>query len=71
MTRFPAIEPHDSGMLLTGGVPRYLRSAMRAPGRGEVSTEPLWWPPDKIAGRHLAPYLARRLDLVVPDGAAA
>jgi len=45
------------GLLLTGAEPRYLR----APADGEeseVSFQPLWWPPGKIAGRHLAPYLA-------------
>jgi hypothetical protein len=24
----------------------------------EVDSEPLWWPPGKIVGRHLAPFLA-------------
>ena len=28
-----------------------------------VSTEPLWWPPAKIVGRHLAPFLAARIGL--------
>jgi sulfide:quinone oxidoreductase len=48
------------GLLLTGGVPRYLRSEV-AGGRGEdwqVSEEALWWPPSKVAGQYLAPYLA-------------
>jgi sulfide:quinone oxidoreductase len=48
------------GMLLTGGVPRYLRAETTG-GQGvesEVSVEPLWWPPSKIAGRYLAPLLA-------------
>ena len=30
-------------------------------GHGETSTatdEPLWWPPGKIVGRYLAPFLA-------------
>ena len=27
-----------------------------------VSTEPLWWPPAKIAGRYLAPFLAGSFD---------
>jgi hypothetical protein len=34
-------------------------------GRGEdwrVSDHALWWPPSKIAGRRLAPYLALRHD---------
>jgi sulfide:quinone oxidoreductase len=48
------------GLLLTGGRPRYLRSEL-AGGSGDtslVSAEPLWWPPAKIVGRHLAPFLA-------------
>ena len=48
------------GLLLTGGEPSYLRAEITG-GRGETSvadSQPLWWPPDKIAGRYLAPYLA-------------
>jgi sulfide:quinone oxidoreductase len=48
------------GLLLTGGAPRYLRHEVSG-GRGRtsaVSLEPLWWPPAKIVGRHLAPFLA-------------
>ena len=48
------------GMLLTGSTPRYLRAEV-AGGRGEdweVSDHALWWPPSKIAGRYLSPYLA-------------
>ena len=51
------------GVLLTGGTPRFLRGDLTR-GRGDggwVASEPLWWPPAKIAGRHLAPYLAARL----------
>lgn len=47
------------GMLLTGGRPRFLRAEV-AGGRGEdwaVAEHALWWPPSKIAGRRLAPYL--------------
>ena len=44
--------------LLTGSTPRYFRVAAREhptrPGQGE---RPLWWPPSKVAGRYLAPYL--------------
>jgi sulfide:quinone oxidoreductase len=48
------------GLLLTGLGPSYLRAT---PQGGErtgslVALNPLWWPPSKIAGRHLAPYLA-------------
>jgi hypothetical protein len=28
-----------------------------------VDTEALWWPPAKIVGRYLAPFLAQRLGL--------
>jgi sulfide:quinone oxidoreductase len=48
------------GLLLTGGEPSYLRAEI-AGGGGETSiadSEPLWWPPGKIAGRYLAPHLA-------------
>lgn len=48
------------GLLLTGAEPRYLRGDL-AGGAGETSQaslEPLWWPPVKIVGRYLAPFLA-------------
>lgn len=51
--------PTIEGMLLTGGRPRYLRAHITG-GHGfssEVSGEPLWSPPRKIAARYLAPYL--------------
>jgi sulfide:quinone oxidoreductase len=47
------------GKLLTGGEPRFMRHHLEG-GHGEdseASTQPLWWPPTKIAGVHLAPYL--------------
>ena len=47
------------GLLLTGDAPRFLRGEPVARGEESlVSTEPLWWPPAKIVGRHLAPFLA-------------
>jgi sulfide:quinone oxidoreductase len=60
------------GMLLTGAAPRYMRAEVSG-GRGEdwrVSDSALWWPPSKIAGRRLAPYLALRHDELDdhPDG---
>lgn len=52
-------------VLLTGGVPRFLRAHVARGGEehdGEqVADEPLWWPPAKIVAHHLAPYLAERL----------
>jgi CBS domain-containing protein len=47
------------GLLLTGRRPRYLRHELTG-GAGDVSAaspEPLWWPPAKIVGRYLAPFL--------------
>jgi sulfide:quinone oxidoreductase len=47
-------------LLLTGGVPTFLRVELGG-GRGETSEaseEMLWWPPGKIVGRYLAPFLA-------------
>jgi sulfide:quinone oxidoreductase len=54
------------GVLLTGMVPRYLHAE---PGRGRsiIDTEPLWWPPAKIVGRYLTPFLAQHLGLSVPS----
>jgi hypothetical protein len=51
------------GVLLTGGPPRYLRADISG-GAGDdstISSEALWWPPDKIAGRYLAPYLSSQV----------
>jgi sulfide:quinone oxidoreductase len=48
------------GMLLTGIAPTYLRARITGtfPDHGELAANPLWWPPTKIAGRYLGPYLA-------------
>ena len=66
----PPFRPVLRGMLLTGGAPLYLRAELtpeggvrstghaRAELHGEVSIRALWWPPGKVAGRYLAPYLA-------------
>ncbi|MCD6015344.1 MAG: hypothetical protein K0R88_1428 [Solirubrobacterales bacterium] len=48
------------GMLLTGERPRFLRTDFGAGAAEEsmAAEHALWWPASKIAGRHLAPYLA-------------
>ena len=54
-------QPVLRGMLLTGGEPRFMRSGV--PGADPDITGgwfPLWWPPTKIAGRYLPPYLLER-----------
>jgi sulfide:quinone oxidoreductase len=46
------------GLLLTGREPLYLRRELTwDPGETPIGTDPLWWPPTKIVGRHLAPFL--------------
>lgn len=48
------------GLLLTGQAPRYLRRDLAdVPDREPIaSIDTLWWPPAKIVGRYLAPFLA-------------
>jgi sulfide:quinone oxidoreductase len=59
------------GLLLTGMAPRFLRA--EAGTTSAIDTEPLWWPPAKIVGRYLAPFLAQHLGLskILPDAARA
>ena len=52
-------EPVLKGVLYTDREPAYLRATLD--GRGSPPRAyAMWWPPSKIAGRHLAPYLAIR-----------
>ena len=56
------------GLLLTGGQPRYFRQEITR-GVGEAATispEPLWWPPGKIVGRYLAPFLGALAGVEAP-----
>jgi sulfide:quinone oxidoreductase len=50
------------GMLFTGGEPLYMRSSLAGADPDLGAWYPLWWPPTKIAGRYLAPYLFERDD---------
>lgn len=50
------------GLLLTGVFPRYLRAEV-GKASSAVDAEALWWPPAKIVGRYLAPFLAARMGL--------
>jgi sulfide:quinone oxidoreductase len=61
-------EPVLRGLLVTGRGPRYLRHELSATPStpDEVDELPLWWPPAKIAGRRLAPFLAALADGGVP-----
>jgi hypothetical protein len=61
------------GLLLTGRQPRYLRHEITG-GAGDVSEaspEPLWWPPAKIVGRYLAPFLGAFAGVESPPEAPA
>jgi sulfide:quinone oxidoreductase len=62
------------GLLLTGEAPTFLRAEL---GGGAADTsiatgELLWWPPGKIVGRYLAPFLAERAGAILtpPTGDA-
>jgi sulfide:quinone oxidoreductase len=57
-------QPVLRGMLFTGGADHYLRGEAASP-------RPLWWPPTKIAGRDLAPYLYEREPSARPGPAPA
>jgi sulfide:quinone oxidoreductase len=56
-------EPVLRGMVFTGDDPRYLRSDV--PGADPDVPDawyPLWWPPTKVAGRYVGPFLFGRVD---------
>lgn len=50
------------GLLLTGGVPQFIRTDLAGWGQHAfaLDSDPLWWPPSKIAGHYLGPFLAER-----------
>ncbi len=55
-----AFHPVLRGALLTGSGPRYLRADRLGRVPSQISRSILWWPPSKVAGRFLAPYLFTR-----------
>jgi sulfide:quinone oxidoreductase len=51
-------KPVLRGKLLTGAESLHMRSDVTGGGgEGETSVEGLWWPPHKISGRYLSPWL--------------
>ncbi len=60
------LDPVVRALLLTGDRPAYVRAALGGHhgDPGVVDWEPLWWPPAKVAGLHLAPFVAAHMDLV-------
>jgi sulfide:quinone oxidoreductase len=54
-------KPVLRGLLFTGDEDRFLRTGIGGgEGEGTSTGAALWWPPSKIAGLYLAPYLYRR-----------
>ena len=62
-------QPVLRGVLLTGDEPRYLRRELSgSPSQKPLaSLDPLWWPPVKIVGRYLAPFLASVAESATSD----
>jgi len=61
------------GLLLTGRQPRFLMHEITG-GAGDPSSaspEPLWWPPAKIVGHYLAPFLGAVAGVESPPEAPA
>ena len=58
------------GLLLTGMYPRFLRAEV-GKGASAADVAPLWWPPAKIVGKHLAPFLGEQLGIAYDTGPAA
>jgi len=55
-------QPVLRAALITGGAPEFLRAHLPSRGEGDASAaRSLWWPPVKVAGTYLGPYLARAL----------
>ena len=66
-----AVEPFRPvlrGKLLTGDESLHLRADVAGGGgEGEARLDALWWPPQKISGRYLAPWLAHSEAGVDPE----
>ncbi len=57
-----AFQPVLRAMLITGETPDFFRSSVADRDAGVATAgQALWWPPTKVAGRYLGPYLARVL----------
>lgn len=60
--REPRTRPVLRAILLTGSEPLYLTATITGgeSAASHASRHCMWWPPHKVAARHLAPYLADR-----------
>jgi sulfide:quinone oxidoreductase len=65
--------PTLRGLLLTGGRARYLRADISGDAGDDsvIADTALWWPPNKLYGHYLAPYLSTQVgsaaDVMPPD----
>ncbi|HSN34611.1 MAG TPA: FAD-dependent oxidoreductase, partial [Ideonella sp.] len=55
------------GILMTSEQPQYLEADVAGPGGSHTADTPLWWPPTKVAGRYVAPFLAKSFGAHVPE----
>jgi sulfide:quinone oxidoreductase len=61
-TDLQPLRPILRGLLLTGGAARYLRADLDGSSdESSVSEVALWWPPNRLCGRYLAPYLSSQV----------
>ena len=59
-------QPVLRGLVLTGTAPLFVRAEPTGAGQTSVAAgEALWWPPAKIAGRYLGPFLAEHADAIL------
>jgi sulfide:quinone oxidoreductase len=59
------LDPSPARAPVTGDRPAYVRAALGGHhgDPGVVDWKPLWWPPAKVAGLYLAPFLAENVEL--------
>jgi sulfide:quinone oxidoreductase len=59
------LDPVLRALLFTGDRPAYMRAALGGHhgDPGVADWEPLWWPPAKVAGLYLAPFLAENIEI--------
>jgi sulfide:quinone oxidoreductase len=64
-------KPVLRGVLLTGRGRQWMRRALETvEEEGDTARHALWWPPTKVAGRYLSPYLGAIEDAEVLGGPA-
>ncbi len=54
-------QPVLRAVMITGEAPAFLRSSLPSRGAEVAVGRPLWWPPTKVAGTYLGPYIAGAL----------